>query len=129
SVFEGGSWGCLFLPFRPKSKLNRIDLNQPTFPFHAKTPTTPRPVLWMFHQPSDHGIRVHVIQFLFFFSPFIDIEIVKPLLPERLQFQPILIKLEFSLPANPLCSFSHLSRNSLLQHLHHCRQCPFLRLA
>jgi hypothetical protein len=64
------------------SSLCEINRNESRFFPHVGRPTAPRPVSRMLHQPSNHRIRVHVTQFLFPLPNRVDIEIVKPRLPE-----------------------------------------------
>src|SRR5208283_156662 len=64
------------------SSLFEINRNQSRFFSHVGRPTAPRPVSRMLHQPSNHRIRVHVTQFLSPLPNRVDIEIIKPRLPE-----------------------------------------------
>ncbi len=76
-----GTW-VLGLPSLP---LLNIHGKQRLLPANVIRPATPRPIPRMIHQAALYRIGVHVIQLLPLLSPAIDIEIVKPCLPERPQ--------------------------------------------
>ena len=71
---------------------NGIDPNQSRFSSFIETPTTPRPILWMFHQPSHYWIGVQVVQLFLQLSRAPYIEIVEPALPEPFEPVPFLGK-------------------------------------
>ncbi len=108
--------------------VNKIQTNQSFFSHFITTPTTPRPVLRVFHQSSYHRIRMHVVQLLFYFPTAPNVEIIKPSLPKPL-LSVLLRKRKPQLTphAPPLCS--HRSRHSLLQYLDHLRRRTLGRFA
>jgi RHS repeat-associated protein len=96
----------------------------------VKPPTTRRPISRVFHQSSNHRIRVHIIQLFRLLSLAVHIEIVKPRLPERPQWRSRLPKRQSHLSHTRRPSvLPQFPRHTQLQLLQHRRGRALLRLA
>src|SRR6266487_2230105 len=77
SVLEGGAFSSAPLD-SASLQIHCIDPRQSCFVFRVKRETAPRPVFRVPHEPSQHRIRVQVLQFFLFLLVTVHVEIDLP---------------------------------------------------